>query len=78
MLEEEAIKRAEEDLKLQLQAEQLNKEAEAELLKIQAEAVARAEKAKLDLERSGAEFVSNEEFERIKAAQKSAKAPPAA
>ena len=59
--------RAEEELKVQLKVEELNKEAEAEHKKRQDEATKKYEEAKKNLEAAGAEFVSREEFEKIKA-----------
>ena len=45
----------------------MNKEAEAEYKKKQDEAVKKYEEARKNLEAAGAEFVSREEFDKLKA-----------
>jgi len=56
-------------LEEQLRIEKLNKEIEEKHKQKQAEAIKKAEEAKKRLEESGAEFVSNEEFAKIKEAK---------
>ena len=56
----------------QLRLEKINKEIEAAAAKKQEEAQKKFESAKKVLEESGAEFVSNEEFAKLKKASKSA------
>jgi len=75
-LEEEAIKKAEEELAQQRKVDELNAKAKADYDKKQEEATKKYEEAKKMLEDSGAEFVSREEFEKLKA--DNAKAAPAA
>merc|ERR1712203_183265 len=70
--EEDAIKKAEAELQEQLRLEKINKEIEAAVAKKQEEAQKKFDTAKKVLEQSGAEFVSNEEFAKIKKASKSA------
>ena len=62
-----SFNRAEEELKVELKVEELNKEAEAEHNKRQQEATKKYEEAKKNLEAAGAEFVSREEFDKLKA-----------
>merc|ERR1712226_1327591 len=66
-----AIKKAEDELKEQLRMEQVNAELEAAHQKKQKEAQDKFEAAKAALEADGAEFVSQEEFARLKANKKS-------
>jgi len=61
-----AIKKAEEELQEQLRKEAVAAELEAAHQKKQAEVQGKFEEAKKKLEESGAEFVSNEEFAKIK------------
>merc|ERR1711892_1019178 len=61
--------KAEEDLNEQLRVEKLNAEIEEAHQQKQADAQSKFEEAKKKLEESGAEFVSNEEFAKVKAAK---------
>ena len=74
--EKEAIKKAEEELQEQLRLDKINKEIEAAAAKKQEEAQKKFEEAKKRLEASGAEFVSHEEFAKLKES-KSAKSKSA-
>merc|ERR1711892_1156380 len=68
-VEAAAIKKAEEDLNEQLRVEKLNAEIEEAHQQKQADVQSKFEEAKKKLEESGAEFVSNEEFAKVKAAK---------
>merc|ERR1712117_701790 len=67
-----AIKKAEEELKEQLRMEQVNADLEAAHKKKQDAANEKFKQAKAALEANGAEFVSNEEFDKLKAEKKAA------
>ena len=56
----------------QLRAEKFNKEIEAEVKRRQDEANKQFEEAKIALEKSGAEFVSREDFEKLRASKSGA------
>ena len=61
--------KAEAELQEKLRLEKLNAELDEKHRQKQEEANKRFEEAKARLEESGAEFVSNEEFNKIKSAQ---------
>ena len=64
------VRKAEEELQKQLREEQFKKEIEAEVAQKQKEAEEKFEQAKKKLEDSGAQFVSNDEFEKLKSKEK--------
>ena len=68
--EKEAVRKAEEELQKKLREEQFKKDIEAEVTQKQKEAEEKFEQAKKKLEDSGAQFVSNDEFEKLKSEEK--------
>ena len=64
-----AIKKAEAELAEQLRIEKVNADIEAAHAKKQKEANDKFEAAKASLEKNGAEFVSQEEFAKLKASK---------
>ena len=64
--EAEAVRKAEKELQEQLRQEKINKDIEAAVAKKEQEARESFEQAKEQLEESGAEFVSKEEFDKMK------------
>ena len=70
--EADAIKKEEEELAEKIRAEKLNDEIKEKHRLAQEEANRKFQEAKKRLEDTGAEFVSNEEFDKIKAQKKAA------